>query len=86
MIENREYAPWRKAGLSDMYGKTFDVGDDVIKVFVGGRSPIIAKCVVSRIESGKLYLDGSKVAIQFPSRLLNLTKYVQEYKENNHDV
>lgn len=56
--------------MKDMFGNDLLVGDVVLKPESIGRSPMITKRTVTKIDGGKLYLDNSKVAIIYPSRLV----------------
>jgi len=51
----------------------FEVGQTVLRAITAGRSALLETRIVTRIEGGKLYLDNSKVAIQYPNRLWILT-------------
>lgn len=66
----REYGRWCDTGLKDMRGEVFQVGDEVAKAVSGGRAVNLSICVVTRIEDGKMYLNGSHVAVHYPGRLL----------------
>ncbi len=73
--------------MKDMKGFSFNVGCKVVRSVMSGQSPKLAICEVTRIEDGKIYLDGSKKAINFPNRLLiieqdPLYRMVKEYKNN----
>ena len=57
-------------GARDMEGKSFSVGQTVLRAMLMGRTPYIKKCHVTAIEGGKIYLDGSKQAIRMPERLV----------------
>jgi len=70
----RQEGNWMSQKLKDMRGQSFVVGDKVVKACTSGRAVNISICEVTRIEDGKMYLDGSKVAINFPGRLLIVTK------------
>lgn len=74
MVQGRETGNWMSSSLKDMRGQVFVVGDKVAKAFTSGRSVNLSVCTVTRIENGNMYLDGSKVAIRFPGRLLIVTK------------
>lgn len=65
---------WMSTKLKDMLGKTFAVSDKVAKACTSGRAVNLEIGEVTRIEDDKMYLDGSKVAIRFPGRLLIVTK------------
>lgn len=71
--------------MKDLKGFTFNVGDQVARAVLWGKSPMIELCEVTRIENGKLYLDESKQAIRFPERLLivegePVTRMMQKYE------
>jgi hypothetical protein len=56
--------------MNVMFGVEIKIGDVVLKPTMLGRSPIIEERKVSDIRNGKIYLDESKVAIQYPDRLV----------------
>jgi hypothetical protein len=73
--------------MKDMKGFTFNVGDEVARPVLYGKSPHIEFCKVTRIQDGKLYLDDSKQAMRFPERLLiveaePVTRMMQKYEMN----
>ena len=73
--------------MKDMKGFTFNVGDEVARPVLYGKSPHIELCRVTKIQDGKLYLDESKQAMRFPERLLiteqeDLTRMMQKYEMN----
>lgn len=61
--------------LLDFFGSKFELGDKVAKSCTSGRATNIEVAVVTNLTNEKLYIGGSKVAINFPGRLINLTKY-----------
>lgn len=63
---NREYGVYYGANLKDMRGREINVGDEVVKSTSAGS---LCVCKVTRIEAGKMYLDGSHVAVHYPGRL-----------------
>jgi len=58
--------------LKDMRGTVIKVGDTVIKAEAQNRSPHLTIREVTRIEDGRMWLDGSTVPIVYPSRLIVL--------------
>ena len=50
-------------------GIKFKVGQKVLRPVVYGRSPELEVCEVTRVEDGKVYLDGSKVALRILGRI-----------------
>jgi hypothetical protein len=56
--------------FDDMRGMPMKVGDKVARAKNYGRSATLVLCTITRIENGKMYLDDSKVALNYPSRLL----------------
>lgn len=58
--------------LKDMMGTEFVVGQSVARAVTSGRSSYIEIRTVTKIEGKKMYLDDSKVAIRYPSRMLIL--------------
>lgn len=59
---------WMGTDLIDMRGTPFRVGQLVAKAVTFGRAVNIELREVTRIENGKMYLGGSKVAVRFPQR------------------
>jgi hypothetical protein len=80
-MDRREEGSWGSRNLEDMRGQSFVVGDRVAKAYQSGRSCNLQVGTVTRIENGKMYMDNSKVAINFPGRLLIVTKLYE--KEND---
>jgi hypothetical protein len=75
--------------MKDMKGFAFHVGCKVARAVMWGKSPKLDICEVTRIEDGKIYLDHSKQAIRFPTRLLiieqdPLYRMVKEYDNTNN--
>lgn len=56
--------------MKDVQGFTFTVGCRVARAVIWGNSPRLEICTVTRIDSGKLYLDNSKQAIRALDRLV----------------
>jgi hypothetical protein len=74
--------------MTDLQGFTFTLGCTVARPVMRGNSPLIELCKVTRIDSGNLYLDNSKVAIRLPQRLLiiehdPLIKMMDDHKKEN---
>lgn len=63
--------------LKDMRGRNFQVGDKVARASIVGRSGEVEIVEVTRIEDGKMYMGGSKVAVRFPSRMLIVNEIYQ---------
>lgn len=61
--------------MRDKFQNEFELGDVVVHPVLNGRSPVARVKKVTRKENDKLYLDNSKVAIWYPSQLINLTAY-----------
>jgi hypothetical protein len=59
--------------LIDIFGIEIKVGDRLLKPQVESSSAVLVKCVVTTISEGKMYLDGSKVPVQFPGRCVNIS-------------
>lgn len=51
----------------------FAVGQQVLRAVTYGRTAYLYHQTVTRIENGRLYLDDSKVAINYPERIWILT-------------
>lgn len=56
--------------MKDLKGFTFTLGCTVARAVLFGKSPVIELCKVTRIDSGKLYLEDSKQPMKIPNRLL----------------
>lgn len=56
--------------IKDQFRKEFAIGDTVIRAYVVRSSGHMHLCKVTDIKDGKLYLDNSKQAIQYPNRLI----------------
>jgi len=56
--------------FDDIRGMPMKVGDRVARAFTAGRAAMLKIATITRIENGKMYLDDSKVALNYPSRLL----------------
>lgn len=56
--------------IKDKFGNELTVGDSVYRAVTSGRTPVIYIAKVTEIRDGKLYLDDSKVPINYPSRLI----------------
>ncbi len=69
---------WYGTDLVDMRKNEFVVGDMVVKPEMSGQSASLRIGIVTKIENGKMYLDNSKVAIRYPSRMLIVTKLFVE--------
>lgn len=75
---------WVDSELQDIFGVNFQVGDKVARAGLCGRVAELSIATVTRIENDKLYLDGSKVAIKYPGRLLIITSlYLQNEIPNS---
>lgn len=59
--------------LMDIFGFEIKIGDRLLKPQMEGRSAILVRCIVTSIQNGKMYLDGSKVPVQFPGRCINIS-------------
>ncbi len=73
---DREKPDWKRfmsQDLVDMFGFQIKTGDRLLKPQVEGRSAILFRCTVTSIEKGKMYLDNSKVPVQFPGRCVNIS-------------
>lgn len=58
--------------MRDLQGRILEVGQRVARAYRSGNSAELELRRVSRIEDGKLYLDGSRVPVQTFSNLLIL--------------
>jgi hypothetical protein len=72
--------------LVDMRGDRFHEGCKVARAVHSGK---IAICTVTRIHNGQIYLDFSKVPINYPRRLLILEKdplisMMDKYEKTNN--
>jgi len=69
----RQSGNWMSAVALDMRGTEFKVGDKAVRAKSSGRAVNIEVVDITRIEDGKIYCAGSKVAVNFPGRLLIVT-------------
>jgi hypothetical protein len=61
---------WLDTAPADMRGNPFTVGDKVARAYTSGRAVNLQISEVTRIVLDKIYLDDSKVSINYPGRLL----------------
>lgn len=61
--------------LFDKLGRSINLNDKVVRA-VSNYPGEIEICTVTRIDNGKCYLDNSKVAINYPRRLLIVNESV----------
>lgn len=54
----------------DMFNRPFSIGDKVARARLFDRSALLNIEEVTRIDGEKIYMDGSKVAVKYPGRLL----------------
>lgn len=54
----------------DALGRPLNVGDRVLRAVTFGRSAGFEFTTIREIKNGRIYLDTSKVPVNFPSRLL----------------
>lgn len=83
---SRTHGNWMSTELRDAVGRPFFVGDHVARGIISGRSANIEITKVSKIENGKLYLDGSNVAIRYPGRLLIVNAVLATAPNMNSDI
>ena len=69
---------WMSDALKDMLGREYKVGDKVVKAYTSGRAVNLCIREVGRMENGKMWLDDSKVAVNFPGRMLIVTEIVDK--------
>lgn len=62
--------------IKDRMGRELRVGDVVARAVTRGRGADLKVQRVTRIEDGKVYLDNSKVALNYPGRIVILTDQV----------
>lgn len=73
--EKPDYDKFTSKEIKDFFGNEIKVGDRLAKptVYYSSSSPMIIMCTVTSIQDGKIYLDESKIPIQFPSRCINIS-------------
>ncbi len=59
----------------DFFRSEIKIGDHLLKPEKFGQSPVFVSCKVTAITEGKIYLDNSKVPIQFPGRCVNISAF-----------
>jgi len=64
--------------LQDMFDIEYKVGDIVARALQSGRSVNLQVNEVTRIENGRIYLDGSKTAIIYPRRLMIVSELFKD--------
>jgi hypothetical protein len=69
-MDKRISGNWMSDELVDMLGRTFTVGDFVVRAKTSGRAVNIEIGKVTRIESDKIFLSNSKVPVYYPGRML----------------
>ena len=69
----RDRGRWMATEAKDMRGREFVLGDKYAKACTSGRAVNLEICTVTLIENGKIYANGSKVALNFPGRCLIVT-------------
>ena len=66
----RQSGNWMSTAPKDMLGREFKVGDKAARAKTSGRAVNIEVVDITRVEDDKVYCAGSKVAVNFPGRLL----------------
>lgn len=74
MVQTVVSAKWMNTDLVDMIGQSFKIGDNVVRSTRSGRASSIEIVEVTRIENGRVYVGGSKTPVNYPGRLLIVTK------------
>lgn len=74
MFTGRSHAKWMGTKTVDALGEEIKVGDKVARAITSGRAVNLEFTEVREIKDGRVYLAGSKVPINFPSRLLVINK------------
>ena len=75
---SRDTGNWVRTTPYDMLCKPIDVGDKVVRAFSSGRAVNIEIVEVTKIEEDKIYLNNSKVPVNFPGRLLVVNNLFEE--------
>jgi hypothetical protein len=74
---NAQVGDWLGTDMLDMRGKAFKVGDRVARAIRAGMAVNLEIATVTRIDDGKLYLNDSKVAINYPGRMLIVSEILE---------
>jgi hypothetical protein len=77
----RTQGDWMSTEAVDMIGRPFKLGDSYVKACTSGRAVNLELCTITRVENGKIYGAGSKVAIRYPSRCLIVNESVAASNE-----
>lgn len=85
MTNTRVTADWCGRALVDMLGKQFQIGDIIVRPVTSNRSGNLQIATITDIRDGKLYLSGSKMAINYPSRLLIINDEMKVRLESKDD-
>lgn len=72
--DNPDWKRFMSKELKDIFGSQIDVGDHLLKPTTAGRAAILESCLVTSIKNEKMYLDNSKVPVNFPGRCVNISK------------
>lgn len=68
--KGRHEGDWMSEDLVDAFGREIKAGDKVARACTSGRAVNLEFATVREIKNGKVYLDISKVPINYPGRLL----------------
>lgn len=83
MAEWRKTGDWRSHALKDARGIPIKAGDKIVRpITSSGRSTNLEFATVREIKDGRIYLDTSKVPIQFPGRMLIINKLYDGEEDN----
>ncbi len=66
----RPHGVWLGTEIKDLRGVEIKLDDRLARAYISGRSPNLSVAIVTRIEDGKIYCDGSKVPLKYPGRTL----------------
>ena len=76
MVQRVIQTKWCETDPVDLLGNEFAVGDNVVRACTSGRASSIEIVEVTKLVNGRVYVGGSKQPVNFPGRLLIVTKII----------
>ena len=76
MVQQVIRSKWNETDPVDLIGNEFNIGDKVVRACTSGRAASIEVLEVTKIECGRIFVGGSKVPVNYPGRLLIVTKII----------
>jgi hypothetical protein len=76
MVQRVVQTKWNATDPVDLLGNEFEIGDNVVRACTSGRASSIEIVEVTKIDCGRIYVGGSKQPVNYPGRLLIVTKII----------